>query len=334
MSRFSNFPGALPTAPAATSIATSDSESLARLHTPAPKAVFGLNGLDLALILTMTLWSGNVVISKAATASFPPMAYNAVRFAIAPVAMYLMLRLRHFDFHLPRTLWGPVAVSALLNFTLYQLAFINGLHQTTAGNNALIMAAGPAWVAIINAARSQERLTRGAVFGAFLALFGVIVVVLGRDSGTVGFGGSTLSGDLLSLAASFFWAFGVLASRRAMSREPKVQNMTIIFWVLLVGSVSQVLMGLVSVSQLTAASFSPGVIGTLLYSGAISVALGTLVFNYAISKRGATRTAVFSYLQPLITAGLAVIFLGESFSAWLFVGAVLIFAGVTLVRRM
>jgi len=109
--------------------------------------------------------------------------------------------------------------------------------------------------------------------------------------------------------------------------------MTVIFWVLVVGSVTQVLMGLPSLSQLTAASFSPGVIGTLIYSGAISVALGTLIFNYAISKRGATRTAVFSYLQPLITAGLAIIFLGETFSGWLFIGGVLIFAGVALVRR-
>jgi drug/metabolite transporter (DMT)-like permease len=293
----------------------------------------GFNGLDLALILTMTLWSGNVVISKAATDSLPPMAYNALRFTIAPIAMYLMLRWRKFDFRLPRALWPSIVLSALFNYTLYQLAFINGLHQTTAGNNALIMAAGPAWVAIINAARSQERITRGALLGAFLALFGVVVVVIGRESGTVGFGGSTLTGDVLTLFASFFWAFGVLASRHALTRDAKVPNLTITFWVMVVGSLSQIAFGAVALSQVPLTSFTPSVIVALLYSGSISVALGSLIFNYAIGKRGATRTAVFSYMQPLITGGLAILFLGESLSAWLLVGGVLIFAGVALVRR-
>ena len=331
VSPVSDFPptAALP-APSIEAISEPTPSTISTNVSVAPDS--GLNGLDLALILTMTIWSANVVISKAATDKLDPMAYNALRFAIAPVAMYLMLRWRKFNFYLPRALWPAIVISALFNFTLYQLAFINGLHQTTAGNNALIMAAGPAWVAIINAVRSQERITRGALLGAFLALFGVGVVVVGR-SGSVGFGGSTLIGDMLTLLASFFWAFGVLASRYAMTRDTKVPNMTIVFWVMVVGSVTQVVFGVVALSQVSLASITPNVIVALIYSGSISVALGSLIFNYAIAKRGATRTAVFSYMQPLITGGLAILFLGESMSVWLLVGGVLIFAGVALVRR-
>ena len=322
-----------PSVLTAAALPTAESASPVVPPTTPPAAAAGLNNLDLALILTMTIWSGNVVISKAATDSLPPMAYNALRFAIAPIAMFVLLRWRRTNLHLPRALWQPVVLSALFNYTFYQLAFINGLHLTTAGNNALIMAAGPAWVALINALRSQERITRGAMVGALVALFGVSVVVIGRESGALSFGGSTLAGDMLSLVASILWAFGVLASRRALTQDVRVPHLTVTFWVMLIGSLTQVGFGALAVSQLSLSTFTPGVIAALLYSGIISVASGTLIFNYAIGKRGATRTAVFSYLQPLITAALAILFLGERLTPWLLVGGVLILIGVSLVRR-
>ena len=129
------------------------------VQTPTAPKFTGFTGLDLALILNMTLWGGNFVVSKGATDLLAPMAYNALRFTAATVALLAVLRFRKIDLRLPRREWRPIVFASLIGYTLYQPAFINGVHLTTVGNSVLILTAGPVWVVLLNAIRSQERVS-------------------------------------------------------------------------------------------------------------------------------------------------------------------------------
>jgi drug/metabolite transporter (DMT)-like permease len=289
--------------------------------------------LDAALIVTMAFWAGNIVVSKSATDVLPPFAWNAIRFTLSVIGLFTLLRLQRIDLHLPRSEFGPIFVAGLLNYVLYQAAFIIGLHLTTAGNTALIVSIGPVWVVLINAARGQERLTRGALIGVFVALIGVLIVVAGRYAvqGQVSFGRATLAGDALNFGASFFWALGILSARQPLSRNPPLPTT---FWMLACGALLQIIIGvpqLIGVDWSTA--LTPSLVAALLYSGLLSIAIGTIIFNSAIKRIGAARTAIYSYLQPLMAAGMAIVLLGEPFTLWLVVGGALTFTGLLLVRR-
>jgi drug/metabolite transporter (DMT)-like permease len=48
---------------------------------------------------------------------------------------------------------------------------------------------------------------------------------------------------------------------------------------------------------------------------------------------GTTRTTVYTYLQPIVAAVTAILFLGESFTLWLVVGAALVLIGLVLVKK-
>lgn len=289
-----------------------------------------ISRLDLTLIFAMGLWGSNFVVSKAATDLLPPAAYNAFRFAVATVALFIVMRLHRVDLRLPRKEWLPIAVASFIGYALYQPFFINGLHNTTVGNSVLILTAGPVWVVLFNAWRSQERITRACILGTFVALAGVVAVIVGRYAGQLSVGGANLYGDGLTLIASFLWAASLLSSRGPLARNA---NAPTTFWLLVGGAVSQIIIGAPSVVELDWKTITLPIIGAILYSGVISVVVGSIIFNHAVVRLGAARASIYSYLQPLTAATLAVLVLHEAFTPWLLVGGVFVFVGVGLVRR-
>jgi drug/metabolite transporter (DMT)-like permease len=298
---------------------------------PVQQPAFGLTRLDFGLIIAMMLWGGNFVVSKAATDVIPPMPYNALRFTVATLTMFVLLRFMRVNLYVPRREWWPIVLASIIGNTLYQPLFMNGLHETSASNAVLIITAGPIWVVIFNALRSQERITRGAMLGVALAVGGVLAVIIGRYAGKLGFTETTLHGDLLMVGASVMWAASILVSKRPLANNP---HLVATFWTLFCGMVSSVIMGAPGLAAYDWSRFNTSALFGVIYSGGISIAFGSIVFNYAVHKLGATRTSLYTYLQPLVAASLAVVVLGEPFTLMLVIGGVLIFIGVGLARRL
>ncbi len=289
-----------------------------------------LSRLDLALVFAGLLWGTNYVVSKAVTDTVPPSVYNALRFSAATIAMYVLIRVRHIDLALPRKEWLPVLIASLVSYALYQPLFINGLHNTTVANSVLILTAGPVWVVLFNLWRNQERVTRACILGMMIALVGVAVVIVGRYAGQIALSGSTLSGDTMTLVASVVWAGALLTSRGPLRRNG---NIAVTFWLLFGGLITQWVIGIPALATMDWHLITPPTILAMLYSGVISVVVGSIIFNYGIAKLGAARASVYSYLQPLTAATLAVLLLHETFTPWLIVGGAFVFVGVAMVRR-
>ena len=53
------------------------------------------------VLVVVTLWAGNFVVSKAAIASVPPISYSALRFSLASVILIGVLRWREACVHHP-----------------------------------------------------------------------------------------------------------------------------------------------------------------------------------------------------------------------------------------
>ena len=70
--------------------------------------------------------------------------------------------------------------------------------------------------------------------------------------------------------------------------------------------------------------------GLFLTSAIICTAVGHLMYNYAVGKAGATKSAIFMNLNPLFSLILSAIFLGEILTGRHFIGLFLIVIGVML----
>lgn len=100
-----------------------------------------------------------------------------------------------------------------------------------------------------------------------------------------------------------------------------------------VGALATVLVGFAVISV---AALSTGarldLEGALVFAvaGAMAPGISQLLFTFAIREAGASRTSAITGTSPLFAVAIALLVLGEPFSAPLFLGALLIVAGGTL----
>jgi drug/metabolite transporter (DMT)-like permease len=166
---------------------------------------------DFGMLLVVLIWGLNFSVTKGAFTTFPPLAFTAVRFAIASVLLVLLVRRVEGAASLPGGALTRLIVLGVVGNTLYQIAFISGLARTSASNSALILAAMPPVTAVAAAALGVDPVRPRILAGVLMATVGVALVVL---ADTPGLSGGRLTGDLLSLAAVGCWAAYTIGLRR------------------------------------------------------------------------------------------------------------------------
>lgn len=297
---------------------------------PDERRLLGLSPTDWLLVFAMIIWGAHYSIAKAAVDVLPPFVFGAFRFTTGAITVGLIMRVTGESFHIPRREIPRVILIAIALYGVYQSLFINGLKLTTVAHSVLIQTAAPAGVVLFNIITRRERGSGGIWLGIALAVAGVCTVIFSRYAGQIAIGGaSTLAGDALTLAGVIVWVGVTLAMRFLMSRN---NVMAATFWLLVIGSGIVTALGLPDFATFDWALLDINMILAILFSGCIAIAVAGSIWNTALKKIGASRTAQYVNLQPIVAAAVAVIFLGEPFTIWLVIGMVLVLYGMYRVR--
>jgi drug/metabolite transporter (DMT)-like permease len=273
----------------------------------------------------VAIWGVNFAVVKRALDVFEPLAFNALRFAIASVFVWAVLsrseaRLRPERRDVPRIL-----ALGLLGNVLYQMAFIVGLDRTRAGNASLMLALTPVLTALLSTARGHERPTGRAWLGALVSVLGVALV----SGGTVRLTGADLSGDLILVGAAATWAVYTVGARPLIRRYGSVRTTA---WTLWTGAVGLLALGTPALLRQRWAEVGPAAWGGLAFSALFAIGLAYLIWYRGVERIGNTRTAVFSNLTPVVALVTAAVWLGEHPTPLSLLGAALVLGGVLLVR--
>jgi drug/metabolite transporter (DMT)-like permease len=152
---------------------------------------------DLMMLAVAGIWGANFTVIKYATRVLTPLAFNGVRVALAALALTGIALLRRGPWPSPRELATLLAIGVVGN-GLYQVLFIEGIARTRASDAALVISAGPAFIALLGWAAGTEHASRRAWIGIVLSIAGIAVVVFGGSAAAPG--ESTLLGNGLELA--------------------------------------------------------------------------------------------------------------------------------------
>jgi drug/metabolite transporter (DMT)-like permease len=274
-------------------------------------------------------WAANPAALKWALQYMDPLAFNALRFLLAtmlPVGIVLFGRER-FGWH--RGGGWKILLLGVFGHGVYQAVFIVGLSQTLAGNVALILSVNPAFVAVFSALFGFERIRPYQWVGIAMTLAGVAFVVLGSDD-ALEFG-SRLLGDVLIVGITMMWALYTVVSGPLLKRYSAVKLNAL---TMPVGTV--VLLLIASPSLAAAAPTFPEVPAlawlVLVLSGLLAVSLSYIVWYRGLQVLGATRTAVYANLVPVLAA-LISFFVAREPLGWTFwTGMAIVLAGVSLTR--
>ncbi len=278
------------------------------------------------LVLMSVIWGVNFAVLKYGTEQLEPLAYNGVRLAIGSLAMITIVATRA----LPR-LARADAIALLMLGTLghgvYQALFIQGISLTRAGTASLVVASSPALIAIAGRLLGVESVRPRAIAGIAIAIAGIAFVVLG--SATSEEGDSRVVGDLLILGSVVCWAFYTQLLRPYTRRLDSVQ---IAAWTLVGGTIPLLLFSAPAIARTHWRDVAPLTWGAILYSGIGSMGIAYLFWYRGVRTLGATRTAMFSNLQPIIAVAVSWPLLGERPTIWQGVGAAAVLGGLLLTR--
>jgi drug/metabolite transporter (DMT)-like permease len=281
---------------------------------------------DLLLLSVVTIWGLNFAIIKSAYIDFHPIAFNAVRFVISSLTMFLFLQIRGGTLRVDRKDLPEILALALVVNTLYQFFFIIGLASTKAGNAGLLLALVPICAYLVGIARRHERFSRTVLAGILVSLGGVAAIMFSNSSGAAF--GDTWKGDLLMIAAAFCWGWYSGSSSSLLAKYGAVR-LTVIL--MIVGTAALVPVSLPWLLRQNWAAVSARSWGQLMYASLLAIVYSYFVWARALVRIGVARTAIFSNITPVVALLGGWLVLGEVPSAAQIVGVVCVLAGVFIV---
>jgi drug/metabolite transporter (DMT)-like permease len=211
---------------------------------------------------------------------------------------------------------------------LNQGLFLAGLVHTTPGHAALLYALTPIFVFLLARWRLAEPATLPKLGGIALAFAGVVLVLAAGGTRLAAEG--TLFGDLLVLLAVMAWAVFAVGGKRYAERYGAVLStgVAVIF-----GTLIYLPFGVALSSVASFARLSPAGWASLAYLVLITSVVSYLLYYWALRRTEASRVAVWSNLQPVLTAPLAWALLGDPIGAGLLAGGAMVLSGVLLTQR-
>lgn len=281
-----------------------------------------------ALAVLVLVWAANFSVVKFALRDLSPLAFNGLRFTLASILLGVTLKAGGRTEALPRKYWPALVGLGLLGNTVYQVLFIYGIDWTLAGNASLMLATTPIFTTLLSSGFRQEKIAFTAWTGVLISVAGIALVVWG-GSEAVGFGASTVRGDLTVLAAAAAWSTYTVGSAPLVRRYGALPITAVTMWI---GGIALALVSLPAFFAQDWGAVRPVSWLALIYSGAFAIALAYFIWYYSIRQIGNTRTAVYSNFIPLVALLIAWLTLGEV-PTWLqLVGAAGIVGGTILVR--
>lgn len=255
------------------------------------------------------LFSGNMIIARLVVDDVPPVTLAFGRWFIAA------LILLPFAWGEARRHWGTLKSQAPL---LGLLAFLGAgvaiapqymaVHHTTAGNVALIFAATPLLVVILERIGWSVAIPRRALAGIAVALVGLGIAVFRGDlAGIAHF--SLNPGDLLVLAAASGWAgYTALLKHHPVTLPWKL-------YLLVLAGGGALMLAPFSVLEVGNPIATLGHASALLpvIALALVASIGAYrLYSCVVARVGAARASMAMYLVPFYTLALAATFLGET----------------------
>ena len=203
--------------------------------------------------------------------------------------------------------------------------WITSLSYTSVAASVTLVTTSPLWVALFS------WLFLG-VAPAFAVILGALTAVLGGS--LIGFGdlqagSAPLLGDLLALAGAVTISAYFLLGRAAQARGLSLQAYIGVAY----GVAAVVLLPLPLLLRFSYTGYSLTTLFWILLLALVPQLVGHTSFNYALKYLDPTVVATVTLLEPLVSTGLALLFLREVPGALTIVGAVILLGGVALTTR-
>ena len=275
------------------------------------------------------LWGANLVSIRISNQGIPPMLAAASRSVIAAFLLWFYARLNGLSLSLERkdVIHGTV-IGCL--FGTEFLFIYWGLSFTTASRSVIFLYTHPFWVALgAHFILKDDRLTPKKLTGLFLAFAGILAVFRSRSEQLPP---AYWLGDLMELAAAFFWASTTLYIKR-MTQNRHITHYQTLFAQLLY-SIPILAAGWVIFEKLEGPHLNGLVVTAFVYQCFVVAFFSYILWFWMISRFSVSVLTAFTFFAPLFGTVLGAVLLSEPVTPMVWTGMALVGAGIYLVNRL
>lgn len=249
-----------------------------------------------------------------------------IRMSSTMLFFLLFILLARRSFYIEKQDYSRLFLCALFGVTINQLCFYEGLSRTLPINASLMMAVVPITVFVLSAIFLKEKITWIRISGLLLSACGAIYLLL-HSKGT--FNGLFI-GDLLIVSNAISYGIFLLIVRPLMV---KYDSASVIFWIFLIG---MILSFPYSYSKYEQPQWE--LIPLQAWLALSYVIVFATILNYYLSidvlkDVSPAVSSIYVYIQPVITAAVAIYFLSDVLDIQKLFSSIAILAGVYLVSK-
>lgn len=276
-----------------------------------------------AVSVTLVLWASAFVAIRHLGGDFTAGPLSLGRLLVGSLALGAVALGRGMPRPTGRQ-WVTLVAIGVLWFGVYNVALNEGERRIDAGTAAMLIQVSPVLIAVLAAVFLGERFTRQLAAGLALAFAGVAVIGLSGSPD----GDRDVLGVALCLLAAVVYAVSLVL------QKPLVASLAAVHVTWLACSIGAVaclpyLGGLVS--EVRDAPTSS--VLWLVYLGVFPTAIAFTTYAFALKHMTASSLGVTTYVVPVLTIVLSLLFLGEAPPGLAYVGGALALVGVAVARR-
>lgn len=293
----------------------------------------------LALLTTALFWGIALPVIKYTLRFIDPFSFLFYRFIIVVAILFpifLIFEKKHplklSD--LPRLFClGTLSTTVVLSLLFY------GMQYTTAIDVSLISILSPIMIVFGGALFLKEKVTKQEKVGLTIAFVGALITLLQPLLEKQLAHPKAILGNILVFSSYLGWATYTLLWK---NQSKKYHPLVITFFNFSAGLITS--LPIFVLNRLYYIDWQRSVYMPIspffhvnsqawfgiIYMATFSSVIAFFTYNYGVSKIEASEATLFTYLQPLFSAPLAVLWLGEKITFPFIIGAIFIVCGVTL----
>ncbi|MFB7119070.1 DMT family transporter [Bacillus tropicus] len=278
----------------------------------------------ICLSLAASIWGGMYVVSKYVLDYIPPLTLVWLRFIIAFVVLYMILKITEKKQKKTVTIrkkdWLLFAWIGFIGYFISITCQFIGTKLSDAHTGSLVTSATPAFMVIFAAIILKEKLTARRMLSTIIATIGVIIVI-GWDIEI----GSYFIGTIILVGAAITWALLSIYVKIASARFSS-----------LVITTYAIFFSLFFITPFMVWEFQSSpiehmnlyVLLGVLYLGIVSTAGAFFLWNKGLELMDASIGSLFFFFQPIVGSLLGWLLLNETLSSNFFIGGILIICSV------
>jgi drug/metabolite transporter (DMT)-like permease len=209
-----------------------------------------------------------------------------------------------------------------------QSLFLKGLHLTSSIDAALMMVTTPILVTIIAAISIKEKITVIKMLGIIIGFFGAAFLVYQGNNANGN--ESSLIGNLYVLINAISWGTYLVLVKPLMQ---KYHTVTILKWTFLFGLPLVTPLGISDLASTNWQIIPSNILFFMIFVIVFTTFVAYLLNTLALRQLSTSVVSAYIYLQPLLSALIAIWFFNSSITWQKIIAGAFIFAGVYIVSN-